>query len=341
VRKEGARIRTKVEELAQQLDFANVDGRVIVVVDGPQDAIALPTTIGGRRIETLFLSYHQGKAAAITAGVSLAESEIIAFADVRQTWQCDALKSLLENFKDSQVGGVSGELILQSTPGVNSGVGLYWRFEKWLRAKEAIVDSVVGVTGAICAVRRRLFDGIPAGIILDDVYWPMQIVMKGLRVQHDRRARAFDCLPNRPRDEFRRKLRTLSGNYQLMQRRPETLLPWRNRIWFQYVSHKLLRLAVPWALCGALASSALIIDARFQILFWIQILGYSALTFAALTNASRHSRLIAAGVSFAMLNLAAWLAFWSWLFGSAGKSWKAINYDDGPEASVQVTSAHL
>ena len=327
-RNEGQRIRQRVEELIVQLEVAGVEGHVIVVLDGPDDPITLPAAVAGRRVEALYFPCNKGKAAAITAGAALAKSEIVAFADVRQKWQSDALKCLLENFKDPQVGAVSGELILETSPGINAGVGLYWRFEKWLRAKESIVDSVVGVTGAICAVRRELFDGVPKGMVLDDVYWPLCVVMKGFRVQHDRRAYAFDCLPLRPRDELRRKIRTLSGNYQLLQRLPTLLLPWRNRICFQYLSHKLLRLAVPWALIGAFAASAASDDTPYRWLFWTQAIGYTVVVLAMVTGMSKYSRLVAAGLSFVMLNVAAWLAFWTWLFGNASQSWIAVDYID-------------
>src|SRR5207237_4710179 len=161
---------------------------------------------------------------------------------------------LLENFADPSVGAVSGDLHLETSPGVLAGVGLYWRFEKWLRCRESLVDSQVGVTGAIAAVRRELFRPVPAGTLLDDVYWPMQVAMQGYRVVHDARARAFDRLPDSPRDEFRRKVRTLAGNFQLAALLPASLSPWRNPVWVQWVSRKLLRLVAPWALLGLLAS---------------------------------------------------------------------------------------
>ena len=122
------------------------------------------------------------------------------------------------------------------------------RYERWLRHNEGQIGSVVGVTGAISAVRRELFRPIPHGTILDDVYWPLQVAMIGYRVVRDPRARAYDSLPERAGDEFRRKVRTLAGNLQLLARLPGALLPWRNPIWLQFISHKVLRLLVPWAL---------------------------------------------------------------------------------------------
>src|SRR5438270_65757 len=80
---------------------------------------------------------------------------------------------LLANFADPEVGAVSGNLEVEAAPGVMTGVSLYWRFEKWLRRKESEAGSMVGATGAICAVRRELFSPVPAGTVLDDVYWPL------------------------------------------------------------------------------------------------------------------------------------------------------------------------
>src|SRR5205807_869445 len=109
----------------------------------------------------------------------------------------------------------SGDLDITSAGGTMAGVSLYWRFEKWLRRQESAIGSQVGVTGAISVCRRELFQPVPEGTILDDVYWPVGVALAGYRVIHDNRAIAHDRLPDRTRDEFRRKIRTLAGNFQL------------------------------------------------------------------------------------------------------------------------------
>ena len=101
---------------------------------------------------------------------------------------------------------------------------------------------------------------IPAGTLLDDVYWPLTVALAGHRVVHDERALAYDRLPERAADEFRRKVRTLAGNLQLAARLPTALLPWRNPVWVQFLSHKLARLVVPWAMLGLLASNVFLLD---------------------------------------------------------------------------------
>jgi biofilm PGA synthesis N-glycosyltransferase PgaC len=282
----------------------------------------------------LELPVKSGKATALTAGCEAAVNEVIVFADTRQIWAPDALQLLLENFADPAIGAVGGDLIVETAPGVLGGVGLYWRYEKWLRQLESRVHSTVGVTGAISAVRRELFRGIPHGVILDDVYWPLQVAMQGFRVVHDCRAHAYDRLPDRTRDEFRRKVRTLSGNFQLMSRLPSALLPWRNPVWLQLISHKLLRLAVPWALLAMLFLSAVIPGNVYRLAFWLQVECYVLGFLGTWKDVGGRVRLASAAASFVVLNAAAWLGFWIWLSGKTAKSWRKIAYKHNPRVTT-------
>ena len=141
------------------------------------------------------LSENEGKAQALSRGCAAAQGEILVFADARQRWAADALQRLLENFDRPGVGAVSGDLVIEAPPGVLAGVGLYWRYEKWLRRNEGRVHSTVGVSGSICAVRRQLFQADSPRVLLDDLYWPLEVVMQGRRVVYDGRALAYDRLP--------------------------------------------------------------------------------------------------------------------------------------------------
>jgi hypothetical protein len=139
--------------------------------------------------------------------------------------------------------------------GFGQGVDAYWRYEKRIRKAEAAVHSVPGVTGALYALRRDAYAPIPPQAVLDDVLIPMQACLAGRRVVFDARALAFDEPSSDAAMERRRKVRTLAGNFQLLALLPGLLLPWRNPIVVQFVSHKLLRLAAPWAMLSLLAAS--------------------------------------------------------------------------------------
>lgn len=332
---EAGSIGRRVGELSGLVAGLARGGEVIVVSDGSTDGTAeAARAAGGASLVVIDRAENRGKASSLTEGCAAARHPLVVFADARQSWAPDALRRLLENFDDPGVGAASGELVLEAAPGVMAGLGLYWRYETWLRRAEGRLHSTVGLTGAICAARRGLFRPIPPGTVLDDVYWPLRVAMQGYRVVLDGRARAFDRLPGKARDEFRRKVRTLAGNYQLVARLPASLLPWRNPVWVQFVSHKLLRLAVPWALLGLLATSALAPGAFYKAALAAQIAFYLLGTAGAFTAAGARSRLASAAGSFLVLNAAAWVAFWVWAAGRTSRSWGKVAFERPPEHTV-------
>ncbi|MEI9896301.1 MAG: hypothetical protein WDN28_21165 [Chthoniobacter sp.] len=128
--------------------------------------------------------------------------------------------------RNPAIGAVSGALeIAAAASATGSGVDAYWRYEKSLRAAESRFDSCIGCTGAIYALRRRLFVPIPEDTLLDDVIIPLQAAAQGARVLHDATAFAFDPQPLEPKAESRRKRRTLAGGFQMLFRYPAWLLP--------------------------------------------------------------------------------------------------------------------
>jgi cellulose synthase/poly-beta-1,6-N-acetylglucosamine synthase-like glycosyltransferase len=333
-RNEEDAIARRIKELSRLIRSSQLDGEIVLVSDGSTDHTASAASGAAEDVpvRVIVLKENLGKAAAISIGCRSASNQIVILADARQTWAEDALVRLLENFADPNVGGASGELILEEAPGIQAGVGLYWKYEKWIRRTEALIGSTVGVSGSICAVRRELFTPIPAGTILDDVYWPMQVVMSGHRIVHDPRAHAFDRLPPKSRDEFRRKVRTLSGNFQLIARTPSLLLPWRNPIWFQFVSHKLMRLGVPWALLAMLGCCIIRGGIVGYALLAAQLVFYTVGIIATLGGQRVRFFLASPIASFLLLNAAAWTAFWVWISGRAGRSWNRTIYSS-PAAS--------
>ncbi|MBX3434495.1 MAG: glycosyltransferase family 2 protein [Pirellulales bacterium] len=324
-RDEEANIGPRLEELTQVLVQTGGTGEILVGSDGSTDRTAeVAEQFAPRGVRVVTWSSGRGKAAMLSALAREARGEILVMADARQRWAPDALVRLLENFADPAVGAVSGELRLESQGGVLAGVGLYWRFETWLRKQESRLHSQVGVTGAIAAVRRELFRPVPEGVILDDVYWPLQVVLQGRRVVHDERATAFDRLPDSAAGEMRRKIRTLAGNFQLIAVAPELLLPWRNPAWSVLVSHKLLRLAAPWAMLGALATSALLGGPWYGAAFGLQA-ALLVVAVVGLTPWGARNRVCAAAGSFLMLHAAAWAAFWVWATGRSGRLWRPVS----------------
>jgi biofilm PGA synthesis N-glycosyltransferase PgaC len=269
-RNEARRLPARIANLLS-CDYPSDRLQIIVASDGSTDDTVDVLAPYRDRVELLVLP-PRGKANALNAAVMRATHPILVFADARQRFAPDAIRRLVSHFRDPQIGAVSGELILDcegaakdadlagsaSASTIGDGVGAYWKYEKWLRRHEALIGSTAGVTGAIYAMRRYLWQYLPADTLLDDVLGPMRLVLRGYRVTFDASARAYDETVSNAPQELRRKVRTLAGNFQLLAHEPRILVPFMNPIWVQFVSHKLGRLLVPYALVAIFISSAVL-----------------------------------------------------------------------------------
>lgn len=318
VRDEAAVLPKKLQNLAQ-LDYPADRLEIIGVSDGSTDATnQILAGQASERLKVITLAEPRGKAAALNAGVQAARGEIVVFTDARQWIEPGALRALVANFADPAVGCVSGELMMGDphSPRPLDGLGLYWRMEKGIRQWESDTGSVVGATGAFYAVRRELIPTLPVETILDDVYIPMHVARHGLRVVFESRAVAWDPLMPSPKQEFRRKVRTLTGNYQLLRMAPWLLMR-ENPIRFELFSHKVLRLLVPFALLAALVSSLFPTELIYRATAVAQIsfygLGLLAMAWPKLGSVLR---LANAAHAFLLLNSAATVALFHFLRGT-------------------------
>ncbi len=317
VRNESARLREKLYDLLQ-LAYPTDRAEIIAVSDGSNDdtnQILLEfAKISG--IKTILNQQHRGKAVALNDAIRVATGEIVVFTDARQKIETNAVLRLMKNFADSSVGCVSGELMLGDPVGgeVTRRIGLYWKFEKFVREIEAASGSIVGATGALYAVRRSLLVPLPPETILDDVFIPMQVVRQGARVIVDSRARVWDLPDLGMKREFARKVRTLSGIYQLIWTQP-WLLGRANPLRFEFISHKLLRLAVPFALCAALVASAFLHPLVYRAALLLQLGFYSLIMLRLLPMRNPLTRIADVAFTFILLNAAALVAFGNFVSG--------------------------
>lgn len=251
-----AELETKLANLAA-LDYPADALDIVVASDGSSDGTAgVARRCGGGRVAVLEFADRRGKAACLNDAVAAARGDVLLMTDVRQRLEPQALRELVANLADPAVGAVSGELCLEDAQtGFARSVDAYWRYEKRIRHAESASGSVVGVTGALYAIRRAWFQPLPPGTVLDDVLVPMRVVAAGKRVVCEPLAVAWDRPSQQPAEERRRKVRTLAGNYQLLQLAPWLLAPWRNPVWWRFVCHKLLRLLAPWLMVVMLAAA--------------------------------------------------------------------------------------
>lgn len=259
----------KIEHLLG-LDYPQLK-EIIIVSDGStDDTEKLLAGYDQPLLKKVILAEHRGKAVAVNAGMREASGDVILFVDIRPEIQPGTIQKMVDHFADPNVGCVAGDLLLiqDGHDSVSAAVGgLYWRYEQWIRKCEAAFDSPVGVYGGCYAIRRSLAVPQPAGMILDDMFQPLSIIRQGYRSVFASGAFVYDKWPKSVAGEFERKVRTLAGNFQLVQMAPWTITP-QNRVLLQFVSHKLLRLVVPYLLVLVLVCTSLLaIHSEYYAIF--------------------------------------------------------------------------
>jgi cellulose synthase/poly-beta-1,6-N-acetylglucosamine synthase-like glycosyltransferase len=318
VRNEEAVLAEKLHNLLE-LDYPAERLQIVVISDGSTDGTEaiLREHAQNPQVHVVLNQLAGGKALGLNDGMNVVQGDIVVFTDARQWIERGAIRSLVENFADPAVGAVSGELMLGDPANgeTGRGMGLYWRIEKQVRVLESSAGSVVGATGALYAVRRELVVKLPQDTILDDVFIPMNVARQRFRVLFDERARAWDTPDLGAQREFRRKVRTLTGNYQLLQLAP-WLLGRENPLRFEFISHKLTRLVSPFALVAVLITAAFLTGPFYRAAFWTQ-LGFYGLSLLGWTGwkLGPVSRLGEVAYTFAALNMAALVAFVNFVTG--------------------------
>jgi cellulose synthase/poly-beta-1,6-N-acetylglucosamine synthase-like glycosyltransferase len=322
---EGRRIAAKIENLLG-LDYPTDRLEVLVGSDGStDDTVARALAFEGSVVRVIAFPVRRGKPAVLNDLARAARGEVLVMADVRQVFDKAALRALVRPLADPAVGAVSGELVLadgEADAAVTHGVGVYWRYEKLIRRSESLVDSTVGATGAIYAVRQALFEPLPEDTLLDDVVLPLRVTRRGSRVLFEPTALAFDRAAATSAEELTRKVRTIAGTFQLFARERWLLDPRANRLWLQAVSHKGIRLLGPGLLAVAAGTSVALVSRPFYAAaLAVQTLFYTFALAGALARSPR-GRLLSVPFTFCLLNWATVLAVAALLRGRQGVAWR-------------------
>lgn len=342
-------------KLANLLSMTHADWIVEILVgsDGStDDTVRVIEAYPDQRVRVHAFDQRRGKPSVLNDLIPLCQGDIVLLADCRQDYDPAVLASLSSNFADPTVGAVSGELMFREQAVATTaarGIGLYWTYEKWIRKSESRFRSVPGATGACYALRKSHFRPIPATTLLDDVAIPMQIVQQGLRCVFEPAALAYDDPSADPRQEAIRKRRTIAGVAQLVRNAPGLMLPWRNPIWWEFVSHKVLRLVSPVLLLLALVSNLLLWDRLpYQVLLGCQAGMYGAALLGWICQGlGLKSRLLGPPLMFVALNLTTALALYDALRGRYRVTWQrsqdwqppANRPDNPPVATISTGSA--
>lgn len=309
------------------LDYPAERLRILFVTDGSTDGTpdALANIAG---VEVLHQDKRAGKIAAIHRAMQLVDTPIVVFSDANTLLNTDAIRNLVQHYRDAQIGAVAGEKRVLAAGVSGSGEGFYWRYESFLKKQDARLYSVVGAAGELFSIRTALYEPVPADTLLDDFMLSLRIAEKGYRVAYAHDAIATELPSASLRDEMTRKVRISAGGFQSMARLLGLLNIFRHgKLTFQYVSHRVLRwtlapllLPVLFALNAHLAAQG---SAIYVGLWFGQLLFYGlAIAGAWLSNHVSKVKWLFIPLYFCHMNWSVYRGFHRYLRGKQSVLWE-------------------
>ncbi len=322
-------------ENSLSIDYPSDKLKVIWVNDGSDDGTP---ELAAKYPEVTLLHNpkRSGKIEAMNRGVAFSTSPILMFSDANTVLSKNSLKAVVRHFQDKTVGCVAGEkqFYKEKDQAVASvGEGFYWKIESWLKLLDYQFYSTIGATGELFAVRRELYQRVEPDTLLDDFMISMRITQQGFRVAYEPMAVASEHGSSNVKEEMKRKVRIAAGCYQSLFRLKKLLNPFFNfKLFFQYVSHKVLRWTLaPLALISILFSNLFILIGQDQIrpfslyslLFYLQVLFYILTILGFVTqNKPIRIKLIYAPFYFVAMNYAMFKGFFRFLKGKQNVLWE-------------------
>lgn len=291
---EGDYIAEKIRNVAA-LDYPQEKLRVSVVCDGCTDNTA--TVARGvhqepecvhLQLEVLEHRLNRGKVAVINESVAASKADLVALSDVSALISTDALLVAAAHFNRRRIGVVAGSYQLWA-PG-SLGESAYWNYQTNIKLSESSLGSTLGVHGAFYVFRRRLFEPLAADTINDDFILPMSIVNKGFRAVYEPRICALELEQSDPRLDFARRVRIAAGNAQQALRLTPQLEAKQVANVFNFLSGKVLRVAMPYLMLGVLAGSVWLSVAGSAVFAALLALQLAGMVLSALPTLAPHRR---------------------------------------------------
>ena len=302
---------------------------ILVGDDASSDCTAsIVRSFSGENVRLISDRSHEGKSAIQDVLVAHASGSVLVFTDADCFFPRDALRLLVENFVDPEVGLVTNRPFF-SNPNetrIVEGEGLYWRYEHWLRQQESDRGLLAMASGSLFAVRRELWQPLEPGVG-DDFVLPLQVALSGFRNVVDPRVSALTELTQKHAPSMlRMKMRIISKDFRGLLRNPSALNPLRTgAVAIALWSHKLLRWLVPYFLLALAVSNIFLINRPLFAAFLLAQALFYALALAGVLDRGRHLKFPFSVASlFCLVNCAALLGTLHCLSGRTSGKWRTV-----------------
>jgi cellulose synthase/poly-beta-1,6-N-acetylglucosamine synthase-like glycosyltransferase len=312
------------------LDYPADKLSILIVTDGSTDRT--PEMV--RQVKTMQLFHEperKGKIHAVNRVMKFVKTPIVIFSDANTYLNREAIKNLVRHYQDEKVGGVAGEkriFVKKEDNASASGEGLYWKYESFLKMRDAEVYSVVGAAGELFSVRTLLYEEPAENMIIEDFYLSLRIAMKGYRFLYEPAAYAMENAASSVAEEWKRKVRISAGGFQAITKLRALLNPLKyGMLSFQYISHRVLRWTLAPLFLPLILISNIVLAAGgntfYQVILLLQGIFYF---FAGLGQLFRNKKISVKGFFvpyyFSVMNVAVYAGFIRFLKGGQSILWE-------------------
>ncbi|MBT0892929.1 glycosyltransferase family 2 protein [Geobacter hydrogenophilus] len=321
-------IRKKLTEVLA-LDYPREQLEVMVASDGSTDRT--DDIVGEFRGQGVVLKRVEGRVGKTTTqneAVKAATGDVIIFSDATTVYEKDAIRKLVRNYNDPEVGAVSGRYEYVNPTGAPVGTGsiLFWKYENFIKSMQTRIRTISGCCGCIYSVRKAAYVPLP-GDIISDLVEPLMVIQRGYRVVFEQEAVAYEETTEKSHEEFRMRIRVITRAMRGILYARGLLNPFRFPfVAFQLLSHKVLRWLIPFFLIGLLVANAFLLDKQFYVMtFALQAAFYLlALIGFGADRVGKKFKPAAVPLYFCIVNTASLIAFFKTLAGQKMVTWETV-----------------
>jgi cellulose synthase/poly-beta-1,6-N-acetylglucosamine synthase-like glycosyltransferase len=308
------------------LDYPRDRLEIIVMSDASTDRTdSIVRGFADRGVHLNRIREGRGKPNAMNLTVPLTTGDILVISDADSAYAPDALRKLMRNFADPQVGAVTGEeRRVASGDGAGLGESIYCKLDNHIKRLEGQMGSMDMVNGGFVAIRRELYPTLDTRLNFDLVWAPV-LKLQGYRTAYEPEAISVESYPLDPSSDFRRRLRTVLQAFYSYLSVPGVLNPLRSG-WYavELFSHRFARwFVLPWLGVALVANIALAKSAPlYGFLLAGQVICYgSALAGWVMERAGKRLQPTYVAYYFLYIHLAAFIAVMQALAGKRVATW--------------------
>ena len=271
---------------------------------------------------------RQGKGNVINNLFDSSNGNILILTDANVIFDKNTIFEMIKYYKTPKIGLVDTNMmnVGMKKDGISFQEKAYISREVLIKNQESILwGTMMGPFGGCFSLRKELFEKVPKNFLVDDFYINMKVYEKKFAGINSIDSIVYEDVSNNLKDEFMRKIRIATGNFQNLVAFRKLLLPLNSGLSFSFLSHKVLRWIGPFLIIASLLS---LIILSFNSKFYLIALALQLFSLIIplldyiLSKSSFNISFFRFVTHFYTMNLALLIGFFKFLNGVESNVWK-------------------